>query len=339
MTALVYSKEYRNHNTGSHPENQERLDAIVNSLKNEGIWDKLDIIKPFPASKEDILMVHTERLVEYIKNLCENGGGYIDYDTFASPQSYETARLAAGGAIKAVDLALNNNTSAYSIARPPGHHATRDRSMGFCLFNNLAISLEYLRNKYKIKKFLIFDFDVHYGNGTAEIFYEDPDVFYISIHQNPATIFPGSGFVKEIGEGEGKGYNLNIPMAPGSTTDDYVFMLENILEPAASKFDADFHFLDVGFDGHESDPLSSLALTDDFYEYVINKMKSTAPSMALILEGGYNLDVLSRCNLKMINALNNISSEDYYKQELNVRDTNRNTFNQIKDVFSPFFEF
>ncbi len=338
MTTLVYSEEYKKHNTGSHPENQKRLDSIVNSLKNEGIWDKIDIIAPEPATEDDLLKVHSPSHVEYIKKFCDGGGGYLDYDTFAAPESYEIAKLAAGGAIKATDFVLKNNQSAYSIARPPGHHSTREKSMGFCIFNNLAIALEYLRNTQKIKKFLIFDFDVHYGNGTAEIFYNDPDVLYISIHQNPATIFPGSGFVEEIGSGEGEGYNLNIPMAPGSTTDDYIFMLENILQTVASEFNADFYFLDVGFDGHEDDPLSSLALTDDFYEYIINKMRNITPSMALILEGGYNLDVLSRCNLKMINALNNISSEDYYKQELNVRDATQNTLNQIKDVFSPFFE-
>ncbi len=339
MTAIIYSEEYKNHNTGSHPENQKRLDAIVNSLKNEGFWDKIDVITPHNASDDDLLRVHTEKHVKYIKTLCERGGGYIDYDTIASPQSYETARLAAGGAIKAGDLVFNNGIDAYSISRPPGHHATQDRAMGFCLFNNLAISLEYLRNKYKIKKFLILDFDVHYGNGTAEIFYDDPDVLYISIHQNPATIFPGSGFVEETGAGKGEGYNLNIPMAPGSTTDDYIFILERILGPVASKFNADFYFLDAGFDGHINDPLSSLALTDEFYEYIIAKMKSITKSMALILEGGYNLDVLGRCNVKMINALNNINSEDYYKHEPEVRDVNLYTFNQIKDVFSPFFEF
>jgi len=339
LTSLIYSDNYKNHKTGSHPENQKRLDIIVNSLKNEGIWDKIDILTPQAASEKDLLRVHTESHVKYIKSLCEGGGGYVDYDTFASPQSYETAKIAAGGAIKAADLALNQDINAYSIARPPGHHATRDRAMGFCLFNNLAISLEYLRNIYKIKKFLIVDFDVHYGNGTASIFYEDPDVLYISIHQDPRTIFPGSGFVEEIGAGKGEGYNLNIPMAPRSTTDDYIYMLEKILGPAASKFSADFYFLDVGFDGHVNDPLSSLALTDDFYEYIINKMRSITKSMALILEGGYNLDVLSRCNIKMINALNNINSKDYYKHKLNVRDVNQNTFNQIKDIFSPFFEF
>lgn len=339
LNALVYSEEYKKHDTGNHPENKERLNAIVNSLKNEGILDKIDCFSPQSATKDDILRVHSKEHVEYIKSFCENGGGYIDYDTFASPETYKIAKLAAGGAIKAADLAFNGYKSAYAIVRPPGHHATRNKSMGFCIFNNLAISLEYLRHVHKVKKFLIFDFDVHFGNGTSEIFYNDPNVLYISIHQNPRTLFPGKGFVEEIGSGDGEGYNLNIPMAPCSTTDDYIYILNKILGPAASKFNADFYFMGVGFDGHVDDPLSSLALTDDFYEYIINKMMNIAGSAALILEGGYNLDVLSRCNVKMINALNNISNEDYYKHELEVLENTKNTFNEIKDVFSPFYEF
>ncbi|MGF7119577.1 histone deacetylase family protein [Methanobacterium oryzae] len=339
MTALIYSDEYMKHNTGNHPENQERLNVIVNSLKNKEIWNKIDVISPEPATEDDLLRVHSPSHIEYIKKFCDSGGGYIDYDTFAAPESYEIAKLAAGGAIKAADFVLKNSENAYSIARPPGHHATREKSMGFCIFNNLAIALEYLRNTHKIKKFLIFDFDVHFGNGTSEIFYSDPDVLYISIHQNPRTLYPGKGFIEEIGTGKGEGYNLNIPMPERSTTDDYIYILEKILEPAASKFNADFYFLDVGFDGHVDDPLSSMALTDKYYEYIINKMKNIAGFMSLILEGGYNLDVLSRCNVKIINALNNIKNEDYYKNELNVSENTKDTFNKIKDVFSPFYGF
>ncbi len=339
MTTIVYSDEYRKHDTGNHPESQERLDVIMNSLKDEGVLNNITLEAPQIAKKEDILRVHTKSHTEYIKNFCEQGGGYVDYDTFAASQTYKIAKLAAGGAIKAAEIAFNNSENAYSIARPPGHHATRDKSMGFCIFNNLAISLEYLRYKYKVKKFLIFDFDVHFGNGTSSIFYNDPDVLYISIHQNPRTLYPGSGFVEEIGIEEGEGCNINIPMAPGSTTDDYIYMIEEILEPVASKFDADFYFLDVGFDGHLEDPLSSMNLTDDFYEYIIQKMKNIASSMALILEGGYNLKVLSRCNIKMINALNKITDEDYYKHELNIKDSNQITLKQIKNTFSSFYEF
>ena len=338
LNALVYCKDYKKHDTGNHPENKERLNAIINSLKDGGVIDEIHCVCPPAATEEDILRVHSKAHVEHVKSFCESGGGYIDYDTYASPQTYEIAKLAAGGAIKGADLVLGGYKSTYAIVRPPGHHATATKSMGFCIFNNIAIALEYLRQEQKIKKFFIFDFDVHFGNGTSQIFYNDPDVFYISIHQNPRTLFPGDGFVEEIGSGSGEGCNLNIPMAPGSTTDDYIYILDKILEPAASKFNADFYFMDVGFDGHADDPLSSLSLTDEFYEYISGKMMGIAGSLALILEGGYNLNILSRCNVKMINALNNIS-HDNYKDELKVLESTENTFNKIKDVFSPFYEF
>lgn len=339
MTTLIYSDEYKKHNTGNHPENQERLNAIISSFKNESICDNIDVLVPRPATEDDLLRVHPKKHIEQVKRLCERGGGYIDFDTFAAPQSYEIAKLAAGGAIDAAEISFKDSENTYSLARPPGHHATRDRSMGFCIFNNLAIALEHLRHEYDIKKFLIFDFDVHFGNGTSYIFYDDPDVLYISIHQDPRTLYPGTGFVDEIGADKGKGCNLNIPMAPGSTTDDYIYMVEEILDPVASRFDADFYFLDVGFDGHANDPLSSLSLGDDFFEYIIFKMKSIAGSMALILEGGYNLNVLSRCNIKMINALNNMNNEDYYKYELNIKDSTQLTLSTIKETFSSFYEF
>lgn len=339
MTYIVYSDQYKEHNTGSHPENQERLNAIVSSLKNEGLWDKLDIVTPEAAKKEDLLRVHTEEHVEYIKNFCKRGGGYIDYDTFAAPKSYEIAKLAAGGAIDAAKIALLKGDYSYSIARPPGHHATIDKSMGFCIFNNLAIALERIRHEYNVKKFLIFDIDVHFGNGTSDIFYNDPNVLYISIHQNPHTLYPGRGFVEDIGIDEGQGYNINIPMSPGSSTDDYICMVEEILIPVASEFNADFCFLDVGFDGHVDDPLSSIDLTDEFYEYIAQRMKIISHSMALVLEGGYNLDVLSRCNIKMINTLNSIEIKDFYKEKLNVIETNQSTLKKIKETFSPFYKF
>ncbi|MGZ7159575.1 MAG: histone deacetylase family protein [Methanobacterium sp.] len=339
MTTLVYSDQYKKHDTGNHPENQDRLNVIINSLKDEGICDEINVLIPKPATENDLLRVHPQNHIEYIKKLCEQGGGYIDYDTFAAPQSYEIAKLAAGGAIDAAGITFKNGENAYSLARPPGHHATSDRSMGFCIFNNLAIALEHLRYEYDLKKFLIFDFDVHFGNGTSDIFYDDPDVLYISIHQDPRTLYPGRGFVDETGAGKGEGRNINIPMAPGSGTDDYIYMLEEILMPVASSFNADFYFLDVGFDGHVDDPLSSLSLDDDFYEYIIHKMKNITDSMTLILEGGYNLNVLARCNQKMINALNNTGNVEYYTNELNIKDSNRSTLKTIKDTFSSFYEF
>ncbi|HEX7468810.1 MAG TPA: histone deacetylase [Methanobacterium sp.] len=341
MTALIHSPEYGKHETGNHPENKERIEAIINSVKESEILSQIDLFKPDICKKEDLLRVHTKKHVENIKEICQRGGGYLDYDTLASPQSYQIAKLSAGGAITAAKLVTDGYKSAYSIGRPPGHHATRDRAMGFCIFNNLAITLEYLRELYKIKKFLIFDFDAHYGNGTADIFYSDPDVLYISIHQDPRTIFPGKGFVEEIGMGKGEGYNLNIPMSPGSTTDDYIYMIERILSPVAQYFNADFYLVDVGFDGHRDDPLSSINLDDDFYGWIAAELMEIAGRMALILEGGYNLPALSRCNIQLINGLNQENNREHPlpRDNLTVLDDTKNSFKEIKEIFSPFFEF
>jgi len=359
MTALVYSKNYQNHETGTHPENQGRVRAIMDSLNNAGLIElqnnEKNIFEPEMATGDDLRRVHPASYVDGVREFCEGGGGHLDLDTVASPLSYETAKLSAGGAIKAADLVLNGWNSAYSIGRPPGHHAKRDKAMGFCIFNNIAITLEYLREVHKIKKFLIFDFDVHYGNGTADIFYEDPDVLYISIHQDPRTIFPGVGLIEEIGYGGGEGCNLNIPMPPGSTTSDYRYILERILRQVAEDFHADFYLMDVGFDGHLDDPLSRINLGDDFYEWIGMEMMDIAGSLVLILEGGYDLNALRRCNVKLINGLNKYGSgeevelhlEDlevkHQEREVNhedmeVRRETKETFKEIKEVFSPFYE-
>jgi acetoin utilization deacetylase AcuC-like enzyme len=340
LTAIVYSDDYQKHDTGVHVENQGRVQAIMEAIKGSS-FSQNGIHQPEQALEEDVLRVHTTEHLEYIKKFCQNGGGYIDFDTAASPHSYEIAKLAAGGAIKAAQLVLDGCESAYSVGRPPGHHATRDRAMGFCIFNNLAITLEYLRQNENIKKFLVFDFDVHYGNGTADIFYEDPDVLYISIHQDPHTIFPGKGFIDEIGAGEGEGANLNIPMPPGSTSQDYQYILKRILEPAANDFGADFYLADVGFDGHTDDPLSSIKLNDDFFEWIAVELMQLTDSLCLILEGGYDLAALSRSNLKLVNGLKNYKEikdqqgED--EQDLSVNKITKNLYHDIKETFSPYF--
>lgn len=342
MTAVVYSEEYGDHETGNHPENKERVRFIINAIKESGRIDENDIFRPEMAGEADLERVHTHQHVENIRTFCQKGGGYWDYDTFASPKTYQIAKLAAGGAIKAAELVLNGQKSAYAVVRPPGHHATKDRAMGFCFFNNLAITLEYLRETHRLKKFMIVDFDVHYGNGTAEMFYHDPRVLYISIHQDPRTIFPGTGFIEEMGSDEGKGYNLNIPMPPGSSTADYIYILEKILKPAAEEFKADFYMADVGFDGHEDDPLSSICLDDDFFQWIGAELMDIAGSLVLILEGGYNLEALSRCNLKLINGLKEhktIKEIPSPYENLRVNRRTKDIFKEIKEVFSPFFEF
>lgn len=341
MISLVYSPEYRKHQTGSHPENQQRLEVMMDYLQEKGEMEQLNIHQPLNASVEDLLRVHTNTYLKSLKDFVGSGGGYLDFDTYASPQSYEIAKLAAGGAIKASKLVFDGYDFAYSMARPPGHHATSDKAMGFCLINNLAVALEYIREKCGLQKFMIVDFDAHYGNGTAEIFYQDPHVLYISIHQDPRTIFPGKGFVEETGSGMGEGFNLNIPMSPGSKTTDYVYILQKIIEPVLRKFKADFYFLDVGFDGHQEDPLSSLQLDDNFYPWIARHMKKLASKMVLILEGGYSTNAMARSNLKMIKVLKDKSTHEEWQppEKLVVKKETKKTFKIIQDTFSPFFTF
>jgi acetoin utilization deacetylase AcuC-like enzyme len=323
--------------------NRTARKSYSHNPKSDG---KIDVYKPEIASCEDILRVHTKLHIDHLKSFCSSGGGYLDHDTVLSRDSYRIAKLAAGGAITASKLVLEGYSSAYSLARPPGHHATKEKAMGFCLFNNLAIAIKHLKEFYGIKKFMVFDIDAHYGNGTAEIFINDPNVLYLSIHQDPRTIFPGSGFIDEIGKGEGEGSNLNIPLPPGSSNDDYKYILERLLEPVAHDFDADFYFLELGFDAHKDDPLSRMMLDDEFYPWITSKMIEIAGKMVLIFEGGYNLGVLSRCNMKIINVLRNELTNDTWEtitktpnEELNVSDDTKKIFNNIQDVFSSFYEF
>jgi acetoin utilization deacetylase AcuC-like enzyme len=302
----------------------------------------LPLFEPEAAKEKDILRVHTPQHVNNVQKFCENGGGYLDLDTYASPESYNIAKLAAGGVITASKLILEGNKTSYSLVRPPGHHATANNAMGFCIFNNLAIGVEYLRKKHKIRKILIFDFDAHYGNGTAEIFYNDPDIMYISIHQDPYTIFPGKGFVYEMGGTDAEGANLNLPMPPGATTMDYIYILENVLGPIFKEFNADFFFFDVGFDAHQEDPLSRLQLDDYFFEWIAKKMTQLTDHRVLVLEGGYNLEAMSRANMKMINILNKEDKKDNWIEDmeiLNIKEETRKLNNQIKNNFSPFFTF
>lgn len=342
MISLVHSPEYAKHQNETHPENQKRLEVLMNSLRKKGLLEKLNVHQPDPASEEDILRVHTSEYLKNLKTFTEQGGGYLDFDTYASPQSYEIAKLAAGGAIKASELTLEQYNFAYSMARPHGHHATSNSAMGFCLINNLAVAIKYMMKKYAIKKFLILDIDAHYGNGTAEIFYQDPHVLYISIHQDPRTIFPGKGFVEETGNGAGEGFNINIPMTPGSRTSDYIYVLEKILEPVCNEFRADFYYLDVGFDGHKEDPLSSLLLDDNFYPWIAGHMRKITPRMTLILEGGYTNNAMAQSNLKMIKVLMDNSITERKRQahgNHQIKDETKNIYKQITNTFSPFFTF
>jgi len=260
------------------------------------------------------------------------------------------ALLAAGGAISAVKTVLDTkNTWAYSIARPPGHHATSQQAMGFCLFNNIAVAAAYLLEVRGLERILIFDFDVHFGNGTSQIFYPDPRVLYISIHQDPHTIFPGTGFIDELGQGPGKGYNINIPMAPGSGNRDYIWILKDILGKIVSEFQPQILLADVGFDAHAQDPLSRCQVDEDFYSWIGEYLMDLQGSLALFLEGGYHLNALAQSNLCLINAMEKglFSPSEYksraeiekkYMESGGVSQATKNTREMLENKLSAYFK-
>jgi acetoin utilization deacetylase AcuC-like enzyme len=307
-TGLVYHSDYLKHDPGhNHPESSERLSFLIDYLEKKELLSKLKNIEPYFASVEWLETVHDPSYIKMVEKICKNGGGMLDPDTHVGPESYKIALLAVGGVMAAVDEVMSQKIkNAFCAIRPPGHHAEKDRAMGFCIFNNVAIGARYVQKEFGLKKVFIVDWDVHHGNGTQHIFWTDPSVFYFSIHQFPH--YPGTGSENEAGEGEGEGFTFNMPMCAGSGELEYIEAFENILYPVAVKFSPDFIFISAGFDAHEKDPLAEINLSETGYKKmteVITKLASECCEGRLVsvLEGGYDLTSLSASVEKHIRAL------------------------------------
>ena len=296
-TALVYDPRCLKHETGHHPENPERFNVILSALeKDEMLWSRLAKLAPRAADDEDIMRCHSGQLIEHIRSLCERGVPFLDLDTVISAESFEVARLAAGAALVGVDQVFKGEAdNAFALVRPPGHHATSNRAMGFCLFNSAAIGARYAQSRYGAERVLIIDWDVHHGNGTQEIFYRDPSVFYFSTHQYP--YYPGTGSSAERGEGRGEGSTLNIPLDEGTSARTHREAFRDALKAIEEKFPPDLIIISAGFDSRRGDPLGGLMLEDaDFREMtreVVGMAERHAGARVVsILEGGYNLNTL-----------------------------------------------
>jgi acetoin utilization deacetylase AcuC-like enzyme len=292
---VVYDPIYLWHDTGEHPENRQRLKAIVQRLKETGRWEKLIHIVPRPATLKELLRVHSESHIRSVKELAESGGGQIDADTVVSALSYEAALYAAGGVESAVEVVMGGEVdSAFALVRPPGHHATRKQAMGFCLFNNVAVAAAHALDKYKLQRVLILDFDVHHGNGTQYIFRDEPRVCYVSTHQSP--LYPGSGALEERGVGN----VFNIPLPAGCGDAEYQRVYDEIVAPLACRFNPEFIFVSAGFDAHWADELASMRLSIKGYAQIAGRIKALADELCagrlvLSLEGGYNPAPLAGC--------------------------------------------
>lgn len=295
---LIYDPIYLEHDTGTHVENRGRLEAVVDRIEKSSLLERLVRIAPRPATRDELLLVHTERHIDTIQRICLEGGGWLDGDTYASKDSYRVALHAVGGALCGVDAIMNGTVdNAFALVRPPGHHATPQRAMGFCLFNNVAIAARYAIQRYNLQKVLIVDFDVHHGNGSEEAFYRDPKVFYFSTHQYP--FYPGTGAAESIGAGDAIGTTLNVPMSPGGDDSSFQHVFEELLLPAARNFQPDFILVSAGYDAHFADPLAAMELSDYGYRQLVRILKELANKLChrrlmFCLEGGYHPQALSQ---------------------------------------------
>ncbi len=302
-SGLVLDERYELHQTGQgHPERSDRLAAISKRLEQDGLVGKTVRIAPRFADVDSIAMIHDRRYVERVRETCLRGEPFIDTpDSAICSKSYEIALLAVGAVLELADaVATKRCANGFAAVRPPGHHAEHNRSMGFCLFNNIAIAARHLQRKHSYEKVLILDWDVHHGNGTQHSFDRDPTVFFCSLHQHPSTCYPGTGWPHEIGEGRAKGTKLNLPMNPGLGDEAYRRAFEESFLPAARKFRPEFILISAGFDAHTRDPLAGMNLTIDGFNYMHKATLDLAADVCegrvlSILEGGYNLQALAEC--------------------------------------------
>lgn len=300
-TGLVLDDRFQRHLTGEgHPERPQRLVAITKKLTETGLIQACRNIPATPIEVDRILATHTRDYVDRVQVACKDGRFYIDVpDSAICPESFEIAKLAAGGVMNAVEEVMAGRlTNAFCAIRPPGHHAERRLSMGFCLFNNIAIAAHHLLDRHQLDRVLILDWDVHHGNGTQHIFEEDPRVLFISLHGHPGIVYPGTGYAHEKGKGKGEGFTINIPILPPGRDDVWRRAFDEQILPAIDHFKPQFILISAGFDAHRLDPLAPLELETSSYGWMTDVMSSVAArhcngKLVSLLEGGYHLEALA----------------------------------------------
>jgi acetoin utilization deacetylase AcuC-like enzyme len=299
MTLVYRDQLFQRHRTGQHPERPERLQSIEQRLAKQGLLGCCRVGTYQPLTEEQVLRLHSQQQLRAVKSIAQAGGGRLDPDTVVSRDSFEVALAAAGACASAVDAVLRgDDRTALCLVRPPGHHATQEQSMGFCLFNNVALAARHAQQAHEVNRVLIVDFDVHHGNGTQDIFYLDPAISFYSIHRYGSGFYPGTGAAAETGQGPGLGCTFNAPVRFGTSRKDYHAHFISVLERAAATSRPELVLVSAGFDAHGRDPIGSLGLDSEDFSVLTRQVLDVARTHARgrlvsCLEGGYDLEALA----------------------------------------------
>jgi acetoin utilization deacetylase AcuC-like enzyme len=348
-TAIMYSPKYLRHKTGTrHPESPSRLRVIMRELNKSGILknESCSLIKPEIAHTDDLQLIHDTDYIQQIRQFCVCGGGLLDQgDTVVSGESYEVARLAAGGAVKATDVVMAGKyKNTFAFVRPPGHHAGPDYPMGFCVFNNVAVAAANLLEEFSLDRVLVLDIDAHHGNGTQEIFYRSKKVLYISLHEDPRE-FPLKGFSDEVGEDEGQGYTVNISLPYGTDDKIYLRAFNEIAVPIISQYKPQFILVSTGFDNHYTDPVGNLSLSAFSYAKIFDTLLESAAKfcqgkMVAVLEGGYSLRFLGKMACAVTAKMAGIPyslTDKHVAADVNVRKKGEKKIEKAKKLHESFW--
>jgi len=310
MTTLITLAPAAGHTKAQHPESYQRMSALMTALEGSGILPDLAVLEPEPATVEQLRRVHTVDLIEYVQHKSEQGGGLLDQgDTYVTGETYRLALLAAGACAGAVDKIMAGDArNGFALIRPPGHHAETDRVSGFCIFNNAAAAARQAQVIHGAKRVAIIDFDVHHGNGTQDIFFEDDSVLFISVHLFAPYFYPGIGGMHEIGVGRGRDFTLNVPLPPYVGDIGYRRVFDALVGPRLELFQPEFLVVSAGFDAHWQDPLAMAGLSLTGYAGITRKLLGYADRFCegrilFVLEGGYQLEVLSAGVINVFHAL------------------------------------
>ena len=340
---LTFHEKFRQYDLGEgHPFRGDRFANAIKFFESQGLFglSEITLVAPQPASREELLRIHTEDYVDLIFSLAKESKPY-DIETPVSPAILEAALLIVGGALECGKAVLEEKVERAISIGGGYHHAGRDYGGGFCIFNDIAVLVEHLRTKYGVKRFLILDYDVHFGNGTSDIYYQDPTVLYISLHQDPRTIYPGTGFAWQIGEDAGEGYNVNVPLPPGTGDSTYLYALNEVFVPLAEEFKPEIIIANGGSDPHFADMLGDLSLTVKGFFDISCVIRATADrvcsgKLVLMPGSGYNPKVLPLCWYALIAGvvgLKDVNVEEPYpppKEPPQCRRTVERTIDELK---------